>query len=250
MTSGVEQPSGAVVAHRFNKEALSNHRIQEANGAPKENIKELVGCGVSSPGLTVRIVDPETKEAMPPDKVGEIWVSGPSVARGYWKKPEVNKEIFQAKIVGENGTTYMRTGDLGFIYDDQIFITGRIKNVIIIDGKNHYPQDIEWTVERAHPALKTGGAAAFPISAEDTEKLVIVAEVDRRTLREMKKEDENIAKTIIRKIKATVSNIHNLGVADIRLITDRIPKTTSGKIRHHLVRDNYLTGVYDGQVPT
>ncbi len=116
---------------------------------------------------------------MPDGRVGEIWVAGPSVAPGYWDRPEESRRIMGASLPGHDERAFLRSGDLGFLRDGELFVTGRIKDLIIVRGRNVYPQDVEWTVERSHPALRTGGAAAFAVEVAGEERLAIVLETER-----------------------------------------------------------------------
>src|SRR6185436_6705124 len=140
-----------------------------------------VGCGRMLPGVEAVIADPATAAPCGPGEVGEIWVAGGSVARGYWNRPEESAETFGACLSGSAGGRgpYLRTGDLGFLDGDQLFIAGRIKDLVILRGRNHHPQDLELTAERSHPALRPGGGAAFAVEAAGEERLVLVHEVER-----------------------------------------------------------------------
>ena len=128
----------------------------------------------------VAIVHPEARTRCPVDGVGEIWVTGPSVAQGYWGRPEATERSFRATLADTGEGPFLRTGDLGFLHDGELFITGRLKDLIIIRGRNVYPQDIEWTVERCHPALRLESGAAFSVEAGGEERLVVVHEVERQ----------------------------------------------------------------------
>ena len=159
-------------------EELQRNRIKPAEeGAAGSRV--LVGCGGIAPDLKVVIVDPETLAPCASDRVGEIWVSGPSVARGYWRKPAETEQTFGAHLATGEGP-FLRTGDLGFLDRGQLFVTGRLKDLIIIRGSNHYPQDLEHTVERSHRALRPACGAAFSIDVDGAERLVIVQEVNDR----------------------------------------------------------------------
>lgn len=140
----------------------------------------LVSCGRSRAGQTIRIVHPESGIGCPDGEVGEIWVGGPSVAQGYWRKEQESEETFHACLAQSGEGPFLRTGDLGLLREGELFVTGRLKDLIIIRGRNHYPHDIERTVEESHPALRPGGCAAFSISEEDEERLVVVQEVEPR----------------------------------------------------------------------
>jgi len=235
-----EQRKHAPVVRYFDKQALEQHRVVEhPSGRP------FVGCGGPTDDTTVYIVHPDTFAEAEPGQIGEVWVGGSSVAQGYWGRPEATAETFQAHIAGTGAGPFMRTGDLGFVLDGQLFITGRIKSLIIIDGSNHYPQDIEWTAEHSHPDIQPHGAAAFSVDIDGQEKLVIAAELDARTLRDLTDEQ---ARSIRRAIISAVSNEHNLSVHEVTL-TGRLPKTTSGKIKHHECRAAYLASKQSPLIP-
>lgn len=147
---------------------------------PTEGTKTLVGCGQSLPDQQIKIVHPEKLTLCAEGEVGEIWVSGPSIARGYWHKAEETKQTFAAYLAeAPEKEPFMRTGDLGFLEAGELFVTGRLKDVIIINGRNHYPQDIEWTVEQSHHLIRPGCIASFSVEVKGEERLVVVAEVER-----------------------------------------------------------------------
>lgn len=218
----------------FDKDALERHEIRP--GSDPVRGRAFVGCGSTVDDMIVRIVNPETRLAANPGEIGEIWVSGSSVAQAYWSNPEATREIFQARIAGSNEGPFMRTGDLGFLFEGQLYITGRIKSLIIIDGSNHYPQDIEWTAEQSHPGIRPHGVAAFSIQTDAGEKLVIMAELDPRVLRDLNDEE---ARKIKRAILSAISAEHDLSVHDIVFVSS-LPRTTSGKIAHHQCQAEYL----------
>ncbi|HLA35998.1 MAG TPA: fatty acyl-AMP ligase, partial [Rhodocyclaceae bacterium] len=146
--------------------------------------RSVVGCGAPPREVTVAIVDPDTCRRCAVDEVGEIWVSSPAVAVGYWAREEESRAIFYARLVGEaadeaNSAAYLRTGDLGFMQDGEVYVTGRLKDLIIIAGVNHYPQDIEWTVQQSHSEFRPDHCAAFSVEEDGEERLVVVAEVNR-----------------------------------------------------------------------
>ena len=122
-------------------------------------VQQLVGCGHPVPGHTIVIIDPDTARELPEGEVGEILIQGPSLTHGYWNRGEENEQVFGAHVEGREGR-FLRTGDLGFFRDGELFVTGRVKDVIIIRGRNHYPQDIEQSAEGAHPAVLPGAAFA------------------------------------------------------------------------------------------
>ena len=171
--------------------------------------------------------------------VGEIWISGPNVAQGYWQNAKATTATFWARIEGEGEERWLRTGDLGFLDGTgELFITGRIKDVIIIRGINHYPQDLEDTVQASHPALRRHGGAAFSILDEHgEERLVVVQEVERTQMRRVSIDD------IEGTIREAVATEHELAIQDIVLIRPgNLPKTTSGKIQRGLARRLFLDG--------
>jgi 8-amino-7-oxononanoate synthase/acyl carrier protein len=216
----------------FDGTEIDERRIKlcEANDP---NARELVGCGVVLPGQDLAIVDPETRKRMPSDRIGEIWISSPTVGQGYWNKPEISQSTFRAKIEGEPQKTYLKTGDLGFLLEDQMFVTGRIKDLIIIRGVNRYPQDIEQTVEKCDDRLKSGSSAAFAVDFLGRERLIVVAEVERTR-------DKDWGATI-QAIRRDVAQEHEVPPDAVILVrAGSIPKTSSGKIQRHACRDGFF----------
>lgn len=221
-------------------DALENNVVVEAN-IDNENYQQIVGCGHSWLDTEIRIVDPETCQQLPENQVGEIWVFSPSVAQGYWNQKQKTVEVFQAKLLGSgiesSKKDFLRTGDLGFLRNGELFVTGRIKDMIIVWGRNHYPQDIEYTVQTSHPSLRLDCGAAFGVEVEHQERLVIVQEVERTYLAKLDLDE------VVSTICANVSLNHDLQVYAILLIKPAsIPKTSSGKIQHHACRQGFLQG--------
>jgi acyl-CoA synthetase (AMP-forming)/AMP-acid ligase II/acyl carrier protein len=222
----------------------------------------VVGCGRPGSGVDIRIVDPDTRVARGPHEVGEIWVSGPSVADSYWNQPNETEEQLRARIVHGDGTPYLRTGDMGFLHQGQLFITGRIKDLIIVRGNNHYPQDIEYTVQDAHPSIRAGCVAAFSYEDDGEEKLAVVAEVERRFVETWSPSpDRRVAgptpglplaqqafspEEVVAAITRSVAEAHGLKVSRVELIkAGSIPKTTSGKIQRRAARQAMSSGRLD-----
>ena len=204
-----------------------------------DKMKAVIGCGQSRLDQKITIVDPESLIQCPSGKVGEIWVSSPSVAAGYWGKPEETKQTFHASYAG-NTESYLRTGDLGFLENGELFVTGRLKDLIIIRGKNYYPQDIELTVSQSHKALRLNCGAAFSVEVENAEQLVILCEVERSYIRQINVNE------VIGAIRKAVSEQHELQVdAVVLLKTASIPKTSSGKIQRYLSCSHFLHGSLD-----
>jgi myxalamid-type polyketide synthase MxaB len=204
------------------------------------NARTLVGCGYPWLGTSVAIVDPSAGKCLPAGKIGEIWVSGPSVTQGYWNKPVMTQETFGACLAETGQGPFLRTGDLGFIHEGQLYITGRIKDLIIIRGMNHYPTDLERTVENAHEALQPAAGAAFSIEAGNEERLVLVQEIRRTHLRELQSEE------VFEAIRLAIAENHQLQVYAITLIrTGSIPKTSSGKIQRFKAKLEFLNNELD-----
>ncbi|MFB8006414.1 fatty acyl-AMP ligase [Nocardia sp. NPDC056000] len=204
--------------------------------AARSAVRTLVGSGRTLPGEDVRIVDPHTHRLCPPDHIGEIWVSGDHVAQGYWGRIEETSRTFQAVCTDLSGRRYLRTGDLGVVVDGELYVTGRAKDLLIIRGRNHYPQDIEHTVTTAHHALRSGGCAAFA----DGEKLVIIQEIRRDQLADADAADVSGA------IRAAVLREHDLSIGELVLTTPGLlPKTSSGKLMRAATRNQYRQGAFE-----
>ncbi|MEG4197827.1 amino acid adenylation domain-containing protein [Microcoleus sp. Pol12A5] len=213
--------------------ALENDRIVEvAEG--EGGARTLVGCGFPEFGTKVAIVNPESLTQCQPQEVGEIWVAGETVARGYWNRPEETEKTFQAYLSDTSEGPFLRTGDLGFLRDRELFVTGRLKDLIIIRGRNLYPQDIERTAERSHPSLRPGAIAAFSVEVAGEEQLVIVPELQSR-----KAPDH--AEEIISAIRERIAIEYEVQVYGVVLIKPgSIPKTTSGKIQRRAACADFL----------
>lgn len=200
-----------------------------------EDTRSLISCGQNKSDQKIIIVNPETLTPYPADHIGEIWVSGPSVASGYWNKPSETELTFGARLSNSGEGPFLRTGDLGFLHEGELFITGRLKELIISEGHNHYASDIEKTVESSHPAIKPAGCAAFSINNAESESLIIIAEIEH-------KPDVEAAE-VANAIRKAVAVHHELHVVDIRLTQPGgIPRTTSGKIKHFVCKTNYIAG--------
>ena len=204
--------------------------------ASEAKARKLVCCGAPVPGNNVLIVDPETRSTKDAMEIGEIWVSGPSVAHGYWQNPEQTEFTFHAYTAAGEGP-YLRTGDLGFLFEGELFICGRLKDLILIRGRNHHAPDIEVTVESAHPALRRSCGVAFAVDVADEERLVIVQEIDRSFKVTTLEEFEGI----IAAIRQAVAERHEIQVYSVVLIRHgTMPKTLSGKVRRRECRARYL----------
>jgi acyl-CoA synthetase (AMP-forming)/AMP-acid ligase II len=217
-------------------DALEQGRVVDA--APgTAGARTLVGCGRPWLGQEVLIVDPDSRMRHPEGAVGEIWVAGPSVARGYWERPEEMERTFGARLADTGAGPFLRTGDLGFLRDGQLFVTGRLKDLLVIRGRNHYPEDIEATVQAVHPALRPGCGAAFESGPDGQPRLVVVQEVDRRGGRGV-----DLAE-LAGDIRQAVAERHELQVHDVRFLEPgSVPKTSSGKVQRHACRAGYERG--------
>jgi 8-amino-7-oxononanoate synthase/acyl carrier protein len=223
------------VLRSFLGQALDAHRIVPVE-ADHPGARQLISCGRVLPEGDVRIVDPVTYRQLPEDRVGEIWVDSPSVGIGYWRNPGATEETFKAKLLDRDSGTYLRTGDLGFLHGGELFVTGRLKDLIIVRGVNRYPQDIELTVEQAHSALQPGAVGAFAVDLHGRERLIIVSEVERTRRKDWS--------DVIQAIRRGVTAEHELppdGVVLVRF--GSIPKTSSGKIQRHACRKDFIDGV-------
>ena len=236
VTGGYKQSPPEI--RSFQIEALEKNEVVETEPGAEDS-RQLVGSGGNVLDQQIVIADPESFDPLGNNRVGEIWVSGPSVAGGYWKREELSKEIFQARLSDGRGP-FLRTGDLGFLRDGELFVTGRLKDLLIIRGVNHYPQDIEHTAQSAHESVAHCAGAAITIGNEGEEQLVLVQETVRRR-------DLDFA-SIIEAIRKQVSRVHELPVSAIVLIKSRsIPKTSSGKIQRHACHDGFLAGTLAAQ---
>lgn len=216
-----------------NRAALAQHHVAPACGEPDAMIQRLVGCGSPIAGHSIVIVDPNTCAEVPEGSVGEILIQGPSLAQGYWNRPEETEQEFGAHVGGREGR-FLRTGDLGFFRDGELFVTGRVKDVIIIRGRNHYPQDIEQSAEEAHEAVLPG--AAFALADDAGERLVVVHQLDRQFRGSDYQE-------IIQAIRRAIVEHHELDPYAIVLIRQTsLPITSSGKVQRSLCRDQYVAG--------
>ena len=199
---------------------------------------ELVGCGSARSDAVVRVVDPETLAELPAGEVGEIWVHGDQVTAGYWHNPELTAQVFGVELAAVASDVprgpWLRTGDIGVIYDEELFVIGRIKDLLIVDGRNHYPDDIETTVS----AITKGRSVAVSIPAETSEQLVVVAEVATPS-------HKNEMRAVKREVAAAVKKIHGVRVADLVLVGQgSIPITSSGKVRRSSCAELHQAGEF------
>ncbi len=219
----------------IDRKSLESDRVVSVS-ANDAGAMTMVSCGPAIIDQKIVIVNPTTMEHCDANQVGEIWVSGPSVAQGYWGLEDETRRTFQAYVADTGEGPFLRTGDLGFLQDGELYVTGRIKDLIIIHGSNHYPQDIELTVESSHPALQPAGGATFSVTENGREQLVIVQEVTRQN----RKVDINEVSSAIRQ---AVAEKHDLQVFAIVLVKPMsILKTSSGKIQRRATKTAFLDG--------
>ncbi|HWN69166.1 MAG TPA: AMP-binding protein, partial [Haliangium sp.] len=217
-------------------EALQHGRaVAPAPGAPAQH---FVSCGRVIDGHALRVVDPGTGVPRPAGEIGEIWIAGPSVAQGYWRNPALTETTFRAAIPGDP-QAYLRTGDLGFLdAAGELVITGRRKDLIILRGRNYYPQDFEQTAEAAHPGVRPGCCAAFAVEEDGEEKLALACEIDARRVAHL----EDVAPAIC----AALASEHAVRPAFIALLPQgALPKTSSGKLQRSAGRQALLAGQLD-----
>lgn len=234
VVTGALGPSG-VKTQTLSRRALAKHRVEAAAGADADAL-QVASCGIPHCGTQIAIVNPQTLCECQENEIGEIWVHGESVARGYWQQEERSQETFGALVKPSGDRRFMRTGDLGFVRDNEVYVTGRIKDLIIIRGQNHYPQDIERTAGDADRRLSPSGGAAFSVEVGHQEKLVIVHELDRN------RRDANLS-DVMRRMRIAVAIEHEVDVHEIVLIRQAsLPRTTSGKVQRFLCRKQYHDG--------
>jgi acyl-CoA synthetase (AMP-forming)/AMP-acid ligase II len=232
--------------------ALARDEVREISAEDERGIT-LVGCGVPASPTRIVIVNPATRKARSHEEVGEIWVASPSVARGYWNRQRDTELTFQATATDSGEGPFLRTGDLGFLRGNNLFITGRIKDVIIIRGGKFYPQDIEQTVERTHPVIRPGGAAAFSIPSATGERLVVLAELDRRMSRTAYADHAGASSMtscdlgrIMGDLREAIADQHEIQVSAIWLLSGGVlSKTTSGKLQRYACRAGFLAGHFE-----
>jgi acyl-CoA synthetase (AMP-forming)/AMP-acid ligase II len=223
---------GPVQALTLDRVEMEKRHVKRlAKGNPAGQL--FVNCGKPYEGETVTIVNPDTLLPAGPDEIGEIWVSGPNILAGYWRQPAETEAVFGAHMADGSGP-YLRTGDLGFVQDGGLYITGRAKDVIILHGRNIYALDIEQSAELAHPALQQAASAAFGITENDEEHLVLVMEVKASVSNPDMDE-------IAHAVRRAIAEDHQLPVHSVALVeANSIPRTTSGKVQRYKARESFL----------
>lgn len=233
--SGVREPP----VRTLDKSALE----QNCPIAALDKGVQNVGCGHAWAGHDIRIVEPITRRECPNGRIGEIWVSGPSVAKGYWRRDAQTEEVFQARLAGDDSHTFLRTGDLGVLNDGELYIAGRLKDLIIIAGRNYYPHDIEAAIEDAVDGLRPGSVTAVHMTDGDAESYIVFAEPRRADIAELRRSG---ARDLIQSIRAALAEAIDVAPRDIIVLKPgTTPKTSSGKTRRAECRRAYLAGEFD-----
>ena len=213
-------------------EALADSIVKKSS-ASKSGTRTLVGCGEPLEDTRIRIVNPTTQSLCQAGAVGEVWLAGAGIAVGYWGKLEDSDVTFKATLAESGEGPYLRTGDLGFVHEGQLFLTGRLKDLIIVRGRNYYPHDLEWTAEEAHPGLRRGCGAAFSIASETGERVILVYEIE-------KKLPESDMTEVMGCIRRALADEYELEVHHVVLIkSGTIPRTSSGKIQRHACKADF-----------
>lgn len=232
------------VVHTFDALALEEQQRAVLVSEQHPASRALVSCGEAAGGLDIAIVEPETCLEVAEGSIGEIWVRGASVAQGYWRKVVQTKKAFQAicrkKGEGaENQAPFLRTGDLGFLYAGELFVTGRLKDVIVVHGRNLYPQDIEWTIRDCHPGVRSCDSAVVGIEDGEHTRIVVIQEIDRHALKTDLEE-------VVVAIRQAVAMVHMVQVHSVLLVKPgRIPRTSSGKVQHHVCQRLYKERLFE-----
>ncbi|NGZ59909.1 MAG: non-ribosomal peptide synthetase, partial [Nitrospira sp. LK265] len=216
-------------------DALADSIVNESP-ASEQGTRTLVGCGEPLEGTHIRIVNPATQRECRSGVVGEVWLAGAGVGSGYWGKPEETDATFRATLAGSSDGPYLRTGDLGFLHGGELFLTGRLKDLIIVRGRNYYPHDLEWSAQQAHPGLRRGYGAAFSVEGKTGELVVLVHEIEKQV------SDSDLTE-IVSCIRRALADEYELEIHTLVLIkSGTIPRTSSGKIQRGACRAAFEAG--------
>jgi acyl-CoA synthetase (AMP-forming)/AMP-acid ligase II len=225
-------------------EALSDRNEVVITPATSPRARAVVNCGRSWGDQRVAVVDPGLGLPVSPGRVGEIWVTGSHVGAGYWQQPEATASVFGARIAGD-ASDYLRTGDLGFLHQGDLFVTGRLKDLVIVRGSKHHPEEIEYTASVSHPALAGSSAAVFSVDDGEGQRVIVAHEVDRHNLAALD------VGGVARAVRDAVADGHGFLPDDVVLLRHgTLPRTTSGKVQRHRCREAYLTARWASQRET
>ncbi|WP_424187450.1 fatty acyl-AMP ligase [Actinokineospora sp. G85] len=230
------RPGKGPVDRCFDRIALAEGRAVQVS-ADADDVVRLVSCGQPIE-QGVLVVDPKSRVPRPDGHVGEVWVAGPNVGTGYWNRPEESGRVFRNAVAGAPAADgpWLATGDLGVLFDGELYITGRIKDLIVVDGRNHYPHDVERTVEAAHEAIRPRNVVVFAVSGADGERAVVLAErVKSVSAADLDRPE------VEAKVRAAVAERHGLPLREVRIVPpDSLPRTSSGKLSRIACRERYL----------
>jgi nonribosomal peptide synthetase protein BlmVI len=214
--------------------ALAHGQLRDAR--PGEAGMPLVASGSPQPKHRIAIADPESGDLLPPGRIGEVWLSGPSVTEGYWGMAEHDAHFAELPLEGTS-RRFLRTGDLGALWDGELYLAGRLKDLIIVDGRNHHPEDIERTLEHAHASFRPGACAAFSVEVDGAEQLVVAIECERRAVR---------TESVVVAAREAIALNHELPLRELVFLRfGELPRTTSGKVRRHACRERYMSGAFN-----
>jgi polyketide synthase 12 len=229
-------PDGPVLLHVDSGKL--RERTIESVPATSAHARTFVGCRIRGDGHVIAVVDPETQQSLPERCIGEIWVSGPSVADGYWNRPDATRDTFQATLNDHPGRRFLRTGDLGFLDHGAIFVIGRNRDFVVVRGLNHFFVDLERTAAASHPEISHAGAVAFAVEADSQERLVVVTELRQAKRRRSPDLDDT---AIVEAIRRSIRESHGIDPLAIALVEPMsLPRTSSGKIQRGLCKQRYL----------
>ena len=236
--------TGAVNGEPPRRLEVSRAALQEG-GVVEAPEQTLVSSGICRLYRGVEIVDPETCRRAESGRVGEIWLAGPDLGRGYWRRPEESARTFEARIADTDEGPFLRTGDLGFVHEGELYVTGRLKDLIIVGGRNVYPQDVEDVVGGAHPAIRVGCVVAFAVDDGERAGVVVVAET-KRVPGPGEDDPEGVRDEVAQAVRAAVGRAHGIELDEVVLVpAQTVPKTSSGKLQRRACRDLFLDGGLD-----
>jgi len=220
--------------HRYDRVVLDRDELKEGHAVESQDGRAVSACGGPTPDHDVVIVNPETKQRCSETEIGEVWVSGPSVCRGYWGRDEDTSLAFSAELEGVPGKRFLRTGDLGLLRGGQLYVTGRLKNIVIIRGLNYSCEDIEDLAQASHRAVATATGAAFGIDGPKGEELIVCQEINREYIDTLDRAE------VVAAIQESIVLHYGVRASDVVLVQPgRLPRTTSGKIQRPKARDLY-----------